>query len=62
MSHVIDKDAPDAGDLQREVERRRKELADLEARLAAWEAATAGTPVRDDTDFTSVSGRPVRAL
>jgi len=62
MSHVIDTHAPGSVDLEKEVERRRRELADLEARLAAWETTTAAIPQRDDTDFTTVSGQPVRAL
>lgn len=62
MSHVIDTHAPGSVDLEQEVERRRRELADLEARLAAWEATAAATPQREDTDFTTVSGQPVRAL
>ena len=62
MSHVVETPAPGSADLEREVERRRRELADLEAKLAAWEATAAATPQRDDTDFTTVSGQPVRAL
>jgi methylmalonyl-CoA mutase N-terminal domain/subunit len=62
MSHVIDTDVPGSTDLEQEVERRRRELAELEARLAAWEATTAATRQRADTDFTTVSGQPVRAL
>jgi len=62
MSHVMDRHVPDSVDLEREVERRRRELTELEARLAAWEAAAAGTPLREDTDFTTVSGQPIHAL
>jgi methylmalonyl-CoA mutase N-terminal domain/subunit len=62
MSSVIDTEVPGSADLEQEVERRRRELAELEAKLAAWNAATAATPQRDDTDFTTVSGQPVRAL
>ncbi|MDP2470725.1 MAG: methylmalonyl-CoA mutase family protein [Candidatus Palauibacterales bacterium] len=62
MSHVMDRHVPDSVDLEREVERRRRELAELEARLAAWESAAAGTPLREDTDFTTVSGQPIHAL
>jgi methylmalonyl-CoA mutase N-terminal domain/subunit len=62
MSHVVEPPVPGSADLEREVERRRRELADLEARLAAWEATAAAMPQRDDTDFTTVSGQPVRAL
>ncbi|MBT8462231.1 MAG: methylmalonyl-CoA mutase, partial [Gemmatimonadetes bacterium] len=62
MSHVIDTDVPESADLQQEVERRRTELAELEAKLAEWEATSAATRQRDDTDFTTVSGQPIRAL
>jgi methylmalonyl-CoA mutase N-terminal domain/subunit len=49
-------------DLQREVERRRAELRRLEERLARWEEAFGGSPVRPDADFTTVSGTSVRPL
>ena len=62
MSSVIDTEVPGSADLEQEVERRRRELAELEAKLAAWNATTAATPQRDDTDFTTVSGQPVQAL
>ena len=62
MSHVIDTHAPGSVDLEQEVARRRRELADLEAKLAAWEEAAAASPQREDTDFTTVSGQAVRAL
>jgi methylmalonyl-CoA mutase N-terminal domain/subunit len=62
MSHVTDTDAPATPELRREVERRRRELQELEARLALWEEAAARAPVRDDSDFTTVSGQPIRAL
>ncbi len=60
MSQVLDTEA--AADLQAEVERRRAELAELEERLRSWTAAYEATPKRDDTDFTTVSGRQVRPL
>jgi methylmalonyl-CoA mutase N-terminal domain/subunit len=60
MSHVLDREAAEA--LQAEVERRRAELAELEARLRGWTAAFEATPKRDDTDFTTVSGRAVAPL
>ena len=53
MSHVLDREAAEA--LQAEVERRRTELAELEARLRGWTAAYEATAKRDDTDFTTVS-------
>jgi methylmalonyl-CoA mutase N-terminal domain/subunit len=60
MSHVLDREAAEA--LQAEVERRRAELAELEDRLRSWTADYEATPKRDDTDFTTVSGRPIRPL
>jgi methylmalonyl-CoA mutase N-terminal domain/subunit len=60
MSHVLDREAAEA--LQAEVERRRAELAELEDRLRSWTAEYEATPKRDDTDFTTVSGRPIRPL
>ena len=60
MSHVLDREAAEA--LQAEVERRRAELAELEARLRGWTAAYDATPKREDTDFTTVSGRPIAPL
>ncbi len=39
-----------------------RELERLRAELAAWRAAAAALPVRDDTDFTSVSGREVEPV
>ncbi len=60
MSHVLDRDTAEA--LQVEVERRRAELAELEDRLRSWTAGYEATPKRDDTDFTTVSGRPIRPL
>ena len=42
-------------ELEREVER-------LRAEVAAWRALAAGLPVRDDAEFSSVSGREVEAL
>ena len=61
MSHVIDSQPPGSADLAREVDRKRRELEELEARLAAWEEAAEATRQRDDTDFTTVSGQPVRS-
>jgi methylmalonyl-CoA mutase N-terminal domain/subunit len=60
MSHVLDRDTAEA--LQAEVERRKAELAELEHRLRSWTAGYEATPKRDDTDFTTVSGRPIGPL
>jgi methylmalonyl-CoA mutase, N-terminal domain len=38
------------------------ELARLRAEVAAWRAAAAALPTRDDSDFTSVSGRAVKPV
>jgi methylmalonyl-CoA mutase N-terminal domain/subunit len=38
---------------------RERELAALRAEVAAWRARFGSLPVRNDSDFTSVSGRPV---
>ncbi len=62
MSHAINTGPPGAADLEREVERRRAELAELEARLAAWDGVRSATQTREDTEFTTVSGQPVQAL
>ncbi len=48
--------------LEEELRRKEAEVAELKARLAAWEEAAAGTPARDDTTFTTISGREVRPL
>ncbi|MEZ4378121.1 MAG: methylmalonyl-CoA mutase family protein [Gemmatimonadales bacterium] len=47
----------DRDELLERLRTREAEIADLRTRLAAWEAAQAGQPVRRDTDFTSLSGR-----
>ena len=60
MSHILDREAAEA--LQAEVERRRAELAELEDRLRGWTAEYEATPKREDTDFTTVSGRPIGPL
>ncbi|MGH7527580.1 MAG: acyl-CoA mutase large subunit family protein [Gemmatimonadales bacterium] len=39
-----------------------RELERLRAELAVWRAAAATLPLRDDADFTSVSGRTVEAV
>ncbi|MEO8453312.1 MAG: methylmalonyl-CoA mutase family protein, partial [Gemmatimonadota bacterium] len=41
---------------------RNKELDDLRREVRAWRAAYGKLPLRDDTDFTSVSGRLVEPL
>jgi methylmalonyl-CoA mutase N-terminal domain/subunit len=41
---------------------RERELERLRAEVAAWRALAAGLPLRDDAEFTSVSGRRVEPL
>ena len=60
MSHVLDREAAEA--LRAEVERRQAELAELEDRLRGWTAGYEAAPKREDTDFTTVSGRPIGPL
>ena len=38
------------------------EIARLRAELAAWKAATARLPVREDSDFTTISGMPIEPV
>jgi methylmalonyl-CoA mutase N-terminal domain/subunit len=62
MSQVIDSDPEVLGDLKEAVERRRRELAELESKLREWEQRLESIPKRDATDFTTVSGQPVKPL
>ena len=39
-----------------------EEIARLRAEVAAWRAATAKLPVRDDSDFTTISGLPIEPV
>ncbi len=41
---------------------RERELAALRSEVAAWRARFGKLPMRDDTDFTSVSGRSVEPV
>jgi len=58
---TIERDLPEAGELEEKLRRKEEELAELRRRLGEWEEAYAKTPVRD-TLFTSVSGREVKPL
>jgi methylmalonyl-CoA mutase N-terminal domain/subunit len=60
MSRVLDRD--DLATLEAEVERRRTRLAELETALRRWRERFDAAPSRDDTDFTSISGREVAPL
>jgi methylmalonyl-CoA mutase, N-terminal domain len=62
---TVEHDLPAASsseDLEAEIRRKETELAELRTRLAAWEAAAASTPVRDEAPFTTISGREIRPL
>jgi methylmalonyl-CoA mutase, N-terminal domain len=62
---TVEHDLPTASsseDLETELRRKDRELAELRSRLAAWEEAAASTPVRDDAPFTTISGREIRPL
>jgi methylmalonyl-CoA mutase, N-terminal domain len=48
--------------IQETLAEREAEIAELKARLARWEEGAARTPVRNDTSFTTISGREVRPL
>ncbi len=57
-------DVPAAGG-QTDAERlreREREIERLRAEVAAWRARALGEPLRDDTDFTTVSGREVELV
>ena len=60
MSSVLTDEARER--LEREIERRRAQLKELEERLEDWERKVASSPVREDSDFTTVSGRAVQPL
>ncbi|HET6578183.1 MAG TPA: methylmalonyl-CoA mutase family protein, partial [Gemmatimonadales bacterium] len=49
-------------DTARRLAAQEHELARLRAEVAAWRAAAAALPTRDDSDFTSVSGRAVKPV
>jgi hypothetical protein len=49
-------------DSARRLAEQERELARLRAEVAAWRAAASGLPTRNDSDFTSVSGRSVEPV
>ena len=51
-----------ADGLTRRVREQDRELAELRARLAEWEAAFDRLPRRADADFTTISGAPIEPL
>ncbi|HUH11716.1 MAG TPA: methylmalonyl-CoA mutase family protein [Longimicrobiales bacterium] len=58
---VIERDVPEAGELEARLREQERELAELKGRLAAWEQAYGAIPKRD-APFTTVSGTPVAPL
>jgi methylmalonyl-CoA mutase N-terminal domain/subunit len=62
MRQIVDERPDAAAELRAEVERRRRELEQVEAALRRWEEAAEGIPKREDADFTTVSGREIRPL
>ncbi|MFQ5679360.1 MAG: methylmalonyl-CoA mutase [Gemmatimonadota bacterium] len=66
MSTVLDGEASkadtDVAQLERELELQRQELERLREELAGWEERYGQVAQRDDSTFTTVSGRPVKPL
>jgi methylmalonyl-CoA mutase N-terminal domain/subunit len=62
MRQIVDERPDSVTELRAEVERRRRELEEVEAALRRWEEAAGSVPTREDTDFTTVSGREIRPL
>ena len=58
---TIEKDLVNRSDLEEQLEERDREIAELEARLTAWEESYDQAAKRDDL-FTTISGREVRPL
>jgi len=54
--------AADARDLVAEIARKERELAELKVQLEGWRAGYAGFGERDDSPFTTISGREISAL
>ena len=62
MRQIVDERPDSVAELRAEIERRRRELEEVEAALRRWEEAAGNVPTREDADFTTVSGREVRPL
>ncbi len=62
MRQVLDESMDAGAELRAEVESRRRALADVEEALRQWEKAIANTPQRQDTDFTTISGRELQPV
>jgi methylmalonyl-CoA mutase N-terminal domain/subunit len=58
---TVEKDVTTSAELAAELRAREEEVAELKARLGAWEAAAGGTPKREAL-FTTISGREVKPL
>ena len=57
MRQIVDERPDSVADLRAEIERRRRELEEIEAALTRWEQAADAVAKREDADFTTVSGR-----
>ncbi len=62
MRQVLDEPMDAGAELRAEVEDRRHALADVEAALRQWEEAIASTPERQDSDFSTISGRELQPV
>ena len=62
MRQIVDERPDSVAELRAEIERRRRELEEVEAELRRWEEAAGNVPTREDADFTTVSGREIRPL
>jgi methylmalonyl-CoA mutase N-terminal domain/subunit len=52
----------EARELAERIEAQERELEQLRAEVARWRAQASGLPVRDEVDFTSISGRAVQPV
>ena len=59
---MTEQDKAPPGELAKRLEEKEREIRELRERLARWEEAWEAVPKRDDTLFTSISGREIRPL
>ena len=59
---VTDRDTLTVNELDSKIAERDEEIRKLRAQLAEWEESWGRTPVRNDTLFSSISGREIRPL
>jgi methylmalonyl-CoA mutase N-terminal domain/subunit len=59
---IEEREKASTNDLTERLREKEREVRELEERLARWEEGWSALPKRDDTLFTSVSGREVRPL